>query len=710
MAEVGILVKVREDGSVEVKKLGGEFVKSGDKAKAAADKTSKGWDKVKAKTAGWSKSIASMASSWMGLTAAIAGTVKLLKESISLYIQQEKAEKDLAAAMRLAGTYTRANHEEMLEFAQARQKLSKYGDELTLQNMALLQSFGMNTEELKRATRAAQDFASGLGIDLRTASLLVGKAFAGDTATLSRYGIKLEDGLDKTQKFEAAMRQLNKQFGGRALAELDTYAGKIEFLKNQWGDFLEGIGKRVLDTFLMGDTAFHKWLGMTPSFDFVSMSKEQRERLAEHRKKQAAEIKREAEEYEKLKKAVEEYASEIDTLGNKYLELAGVRFSEQLKAEDATLQSLQDAALRYQAVITETYQARRDIHLGVIADLGRQRAEVEKLTAAKIALAESEMAKTEELLKAQRDYYDALKALRDDYQEEYKKKLSELNKFEQDTLKVKEQINALIKAEEKALLGDNRSEWEKYYDQVTGLDQQYAAAMELSGKERMDALQEYIEAVKLAADEMEAIRTGTAILGGTTVYDTTALERMREAQSEWEATRDTIATSMQESATASQQAAQSIGVALDQAAADVNYFANEVLDMQREIENLRANILISVDDQASEVIEAIQAGLDALQDKTITLTTIHRDIYQEAGGLAEGSYDKGTPYVPRDMLAQIHQGEMIVPAHLNPNNPVSNSYDQRQDNRAVTFIIQGGNVEETVGAIQEALALPGDYN
>ena len=35
-------------------------------------------------------------------------------------------------------------------------------------------------------------------------------------------------------------------------------------------------------------------------------------------------------------------------------------------------------------------------------------------------------------------------------------------------------------------------------------------------------------------------------------------------------------------------------------------------------------------------------------------------------GLA--SFDVGTPYVPNDMIAQIHKGEAIVPAHLNSTN------------------------------------------
>ena len=35
-------------------------------------------------------------------------------------------------------------------------------------------------------------------------------------------------------------------------------------------------------------------------------------------------------------------------------------------------------------------------------------------------------------------------------------------------------------------------------------------------------------------------------------------------------------------------------------------------------------------------------------------------------------YAKGTPYVPEDQLAMIHEGEMIVPAKYNPYNSFSN--------------------------------------
>lgn len=47
MAEVAINIQVREDGSVEVQKLGGEFKKTGEEAEKSAEKTTGAWGKVK---------------------------------------------------------------------------------------------------------------------------------------------------------------------------------------------------------------------------------------------------------------------------------------------------------------------------------------------------------------------------------------------------------------------------------------------------------------------------------------------------------------------------------------------------------------------------------------------------------------------------------------------------------------------------------------
>ncbi len=48
---------------------------------------------------------------------------------------------------------------------------------------------------------------------------LLGKAYAGNTSALGRYGIVVDETIPKAEKFEAVLRQLEARFGGAAQAE-----------------------------------------------------------------------------------------------------------------------------------------------------------------------------------------------------------------------------------------------------------------------------------------------------------------------------------------------------------------------------------------------------------------------------------------------------------------------------------------------------------
>jgi hypothetical protein len=182
----------------------------------------------------------------VGAGSAIYGIVSFSRAALDAFSKQELASRKLETAMRNLGVFSRAALEEQLAFASALQASTKYGDETITETQALLTTFGLYGDQLKTTTKAALDLASGLGIDLRSSALLLGKAAVGETSTLSRYGIVIDDGIPKAQRFAEALRQINERFGGAAAAEAETYSGRIAQLANRFDDLKERIGKLLL--------------------------------------------------------------------------------------------------------------------------------------------------------------------------------------------------------------------------------------------------------------------------------------------------------------------------------------------------------------------------------------------------------------------------------------------------------------------------------
>lgn len=178
--------------------------------------------------------------------AALAGLAVGMKQCIDAAAEEEKAIAMLSDSMRQHGTYSDEALKSLQEFASEQQKLTTYGDEVTISAMQQLQTFGMDIETMKQATKVAQDLAAAKGIDLNAAVQLVGKAYAGNTGTLSRYGIVLDSAKVQAEGFTYVMDEMNRMFGGAAAAEGDTYTGRMVQMKNAFGDLQEIIGFAVM--------------------------------------------------------------------------------------------------------------------------------------------------------------------------------------------------------------------------------------------------------------------------------------------------------------------------------------------------------------------------------------------------------------------------------------------------------------------------------
>ena len=180
------------------------------------------------------------------VTRAIGALTGAFKDSIGAANRQEDAINSLNIALKSSGRFTELASRDFQEYASSLQNVSTYGDELILENAALIQSLGqLDQKGLKRATGAAIDLAAALNIDLRSAATLVGKAAVGEVGSFSRYGVSIKKGKDNAETFARTLEALESKFGGAAAGKINTTRGAYLQLSNAFGDLTEKVGALI---------------------------------------------------------------------------------------------------------------------------------------------------------------------------------------------------------------------------------------------------------------------------------------------------------------------------------------------------------------------------------------------------------------------------------------------------------------------------------
>jgi len=171
-----------------------------------------------------------------------------ITSSVESYMAAESAQRKLTAALTAAGQAAPATIKQYNDLAATFQRTTVYSDDLINEMQALLtQVGGVMPNEMEGALKAATNLASGLGIDLRQATMLVGKAFEGETGTLKRYGIVIDEAKLKAEGLPAVLDAINSKFGGQAAAEMETTAGKLKQLANEWDNVKEAVGGAIIN-------------------------------------------------------------------------------------------------------------------------------------------------------------------------------------------------------------------------------------------------------------------------------------------------------------------------------------------------------------------------------------------------------------------------------------------------------------------------------
>ncbi len=165
------------------------------------------------------------------------------KDSLDAYATNELAVTRLVAALNNQGTASQKAVDDLTGMAHALQELTGTSKNEIIASETLLTTFGVTVDMMPKVIQTILDLAAATGIDLQRATLLVGKAFEGNTSMLSRYGIIISKHIETSNRFAVVMDAVNQRFGGAAQAQADTYTGRLNIMEQRFNDLKEAIGK-----------------------------------------------------------------------------------------------------------------------------------------------------------------------------------------------------------------------------------------------------------------------------------------------------------------------------------------------------------------------------------------------------------------------------------------------------------------------------------
>ncbi len=176
-------------------------------------------------------------------TFSFAAIAEFFKSSIEAYAEQQLAVTKLTAALGAHGIASEQLVTHLDQQAMALEALTGIQAVSITNVQTLLTEYGLQGPVLDQATRATTTLASGLGIDLNRAAMLVAKAFDGNVTMLKRYGIQIDQTVPPAQQFANLLDQIQGRFGAVAVAQAGTFTGQMTSLGNSFTHLEEAIGK-----------------------------------------------------------------------------------------------------------------------------------------------------------------------------------------------------------------------------------------------------------------------------------------------------------------------------------------------------------------------------------------------------------------------------------------------------------------------------------
>jgi len=178
-----------------------------------------------------------------GITVAVGGALAGAAREAA---QEETGIFRLAQSVQNAGGNWDELRDSIEKTIHAQEMQTAFSDEEQRDALSLLVALTGDASEGMRRLPVAMDLARGAGIDLTTASRLLGKVTDENVGVLRRYGITVEKGADATDLLD----KVTAKFGGQAKTFGTTAAGQYQILQNELSNLTEQIGAAVLPGFV----------------------------------------------------------------------------------------------------------------------------------------------------------------------------------------------------------------------------------------------------------------------------------------------------------------------------------------------------------------------------------------------------------------------------------------------------------------------------
>ena len=196
---------------------------------------------------------------------ATAGWGYAIGQAMRAWGEQEAATLKLDTALKGVRGTTEGASARLVELASKLQNLTTFTDDEIISAEALLASFKLTEHQIGILLPRALDLAIGRNLDLHTATMILGKAMAGNVDVLGRYFGKMDMTVWKSGDLNKITQELDRSFGGLAIQTGQTTLGAMQRFGNQIGELRETAGK-FLSEFLRPamelGIGFIQWLNL----------------------------------------------------------------------------------------------------------------------------------------------------------------------------------------------------------------------------------------------------------------------------------------------------------------------------------------------------------------------------------------------------------------------------------------------------------------